>query len=199
VERGIQILTDLARKGHPYAQMNLAAIVMRTKTDGGKTAVQLYELAGRGGLDMAWTELGRMYRAGLGVEQDHTKAVEYFRKGAQSGNTQCNFMLGVYASTPQADGAADQAAAFKYFQKAAIKGIPTFPFSMPFLFPLFSPNLSFHQACQRLSTMSVYATLRVTGWSKTLSMPPSSTKWQQHKGSPLLSPIWPACIMKVEG
>ncbi|KAI9284611.1 hypothetical protein BC943DRAFT_325217 [Umbelopsis sp. AD052] len=124
VERGIQILTDLARKGHPYAQMNLAAIVMRTKKDGGKTAVQLYELAGRGGLDIAWTELGRMHRAGLGVEQDHSKAVEYFRKGAQTGNTQCNFMLGVYASTPQADGAADQAAAFKYFQKAAIKGMP---------------------------------------------------------------------------
>lgn len=140
VERGIQILTDLARKGHPYAQMNLAAIVMRTKTDGGKTAVQLYELAGRGGLDMAWTELGRMYRAGLGVEQDHSKAVEYFRKGAQSGNTQCNFMLGVYASTPQADGAADQAAAFKYFQKAAIKGILTFPNSTPVLFPNMSPN-----------------------------------------------------------
>lgn len=139
VERGIQILTDLARKGHPYAQMNLAAIVMRTKTDGGKTAVQLYELAGRGGLDMAWTELGRMYRAGLGVEQDHSKAVEYFRKGAQSGNTQCNFMLGVYASTPQADGAADQAAAFKYFQKAAIKGIPThFPLNpTPLVLPMF--------------------------------------------------------------
>ncbi|KAH8549413.1 hypothetical protein BGW37DRAFT_503051 [Umbelopsis sp. PMI_123] len=124
VERGIQILTDLARKGHPYAQMNLAVIVMRTKKDGGKTAVQLYELAGRGGLDMAWTELGRMYRTGLGVPQDHGKAVEYFQKGAKAGNAQCNFMLGVYASAPQADAAVDQVAAFKYFQKAAIKGMP---------------------------------------------------------------------------
>jgi TPR repeat protein len=115
-------LTDLARKGHPYAQMNLAAIVMRTKQDGGKAAVQLYELAGRGGLDQAWTELGRMYRAGLGVAQDHDKAMEYFRKGAQSGNPQCNFMLGVYYSTPQGETAADQAAAFKHFQKAAIRG-----------------------------------------------------------------------------
>jgi len=123
VERGIQILTDLARKGHPYAQMNLAAIVMRTKKDGGKTAVQLYELAGKGGLATAWTELGRMYRTGLGVAQDHGKAMEYFQKGAQAGNPQCNFMLGVYHSTPQGEETtADQAAAFKYFQKAAIKG-----------------------------------------------------------------------------
>ncbi|KAM3578754.1 hypothetical protein VKS41_008773 [Umbelopsis sp. WA50703] len=124
VERGIQILTDLARKGHPYAQMNLAAIVMRTKEDGGKTAVQLYELAGRGGIDSAWTELGRMHRAGLGVAQDHAKAMEYFRKGAQSGNAQCNFMLGVYYSAPQDGSSVDQAAAFKHFQKAAIKGMP---------------------------------------------------------------------------
>lgn len=124
VDRGIQILTDLARKGHPYAQMNLAAIVMRTKEDGGKTAVQLYELAGRGGIDSAWAELGRMHRAGLGVAQDHQKAMEYFRKGAQSGNPQCNFMLGVYYSAPQDGSPADQTVAFKHFQKAAIKGMP---------------------------------------------------------------------------
>jgi TPR repeat protein len=49
--------------------------------------------------------------------------MEYFQKGAQAGNPQCNFMLGVYHSTPQGEETtADQAAAFKYFQKAAIKG-----------------------------------------------------------------------------
>lgn len=128
-ERGIELMSALARKGHPYAQMNLAAILMRTQPDMVKQAVQLYELAGRSGISSAYTELGRMYRLGYGVHQDHTKAMDYFRKGTASeagGNPQCHFMLGVYYSSGLGTESKepDQAKAFKHFQKAAIKGMP---------------------------------------------------------------------------
>ncbi|KAG1047777.1 hypothetical protein G6F43_009795 [Rhizopus delemar] len=122
-EKGIQIMSQLAQKGHPYAQMNLAAIIMRTDPNRVDAALQLYELAGGAGLDSAYTELGRMYRLGYGVHQDHLKAVDYFKRGAQSGNPQCHFMLGVYYSS-NLIGEPDQKRAFKYFQKAAVKGLP---------------------------------------------------------------------------
>ncbi|KAG1225468.1 hypothetical protein G6F68_019922 [Rhizopus microsporus] len=59
-EKGIQIMSQLAQKGHPYAQMNLAAIIMRTHPNRVDAALQLYELAGGAGLDSAYTELGRI-------------------------------------------------------------------------------------------------------------------------------------------
>lgn len=120
---GVRILSELARKGHPYAQMNLASILMRTQADQVPAAIKLYELAARS-IDSAYVELGRMYRIGYGVHQDHTKAMQYFEKGAQKGNAQCNFMLGVYYSTPGKVVDLDQTKAFKYFQKAAMRGLP---------------------------------------------------------------------------
>ncbi|RUS24684.1 hypothetical protein BC938DRAFT_473234, partial [Jimgerdemannia flammicorona] len=53
---GLEILTRLARKGHPYAQMNLAGIIAREGGDVA-TVVKLYELAAMGGLDRGWTEI----------------------------------------------------------------------------------------------------------------------------------------------
>ena len=124
-DEGIRIMSQLAQKGHPYAQMNLAAILMRTQSDQVPAAIKLYELAGQAGLDNAYSELGRMYRLGYGVHQDHKKAIEYFTKGAQSGNPQCNFMLGVYYSSGLGNDERepDQKKAFKHFQKAAVKGL----------------------------------------------------------------------------
>lgn len=124
-QEGIKIMSSLAQKGHPYAQMNLAAILMRSGEQV-NSAIKLYELAGKAGLDNAYTELGRMHRLGYGVHQDHAKAIEYFKKGAQSNNPQCHFMLGVYYSSGlgTSDKAPDQKKAFKHFQKAAIKGLP---------------------------------------------------------------------------
>ncbi|KAI8979400.1 hypothetical protein BDF20DRAFT_835428 [Mycotypha africana] len=124
-EKGIQIMSQLAQKGHPYAQMNLAAIIMRTQPDRVEAAIKLYELAGRAGLDQAYTELGRMFRLGYGVHQDHSKAIDYFQKGAQMGNPQCHFMLGVYWSSGLIANTKepDQKKAFKHFQKAAMKGM----------------------------------------------------------------------------
>ncbi|KAI8089147.1 uncharacterized protein BX664DRAFT_365351 [Halteromyces radiatus] len=125
-EKGIQILSKLAQKGHPYAQMNLASILMRSEPDRVKQAIQLYELAGKSGISNAYMELGRMYRLGYGVHQDHTKAMNYFQKGAAGGNPQCHFMLGVYFSSGLGTSSKepDQVKAFKHFQKAAIKGLP---------------------------------------------------------------------------
>lgn len=124
-QEGIRIMSLLAQKGHPYAQQNLAAIIMRTQPDQVSSAIKLYELAGQAGLDSAYSELGRMYRLGYGVHQDHKKAIEYFKKGASTGNAKCNFMLGVYCSSGlgNEEKEPDQKKAFKHFQKAAVKGM----------------------------------------------------------------------------
>ncbi|KAI9364111.1 hypothetical protein BD770DRAFT_379292 [Pilaira anomala] len=124
-EEGIKVMSQLAQKGHPYAQLNLAAIIMRTQPDRVDAAIQLYQLAGKAGLDKAYSELGRMYRLGYGVHQDHKKAIEFFKKGAQTGNPQSNFMLGVYCSSGLGNDERkpDQEKAFKHFQKAAVKGL----------------------------------------------------------------------------
>ncbi|KAI9278931.1 hypothetical protein BDA99DRAFT_19372 [Phascolomyces articulosus] len=122
-ETGIKVFSELARKGHPYAQINLASILMRTQANQIPAAIKLYELAAKGGIDNAYVELGRMYRIGYGVHQDHKKAMDYFQQGAQKGNAQCMFMLGVYYSSNQI-GKEDQKKAFKHFQKAAMRGMP---------------------------------------------------------------------------
>ncbi|KAI8142681.1 hypothetical protein BJV82DRAFT_613873 [Fennellomyces sp. T-0311] len=122
-ELGIKLLSELARKGLPYAQMNLASIIMRTQPDQVASAIKLYELAAKGGVDKAYVELGRMYRIGYGVHQDHKKAMDYFQRGAQQGSARCMFMLGVYYSTNQVV-TEDQKKAFKHFQKAAMRGLP---------------------------------------------------------------------------
>ncbi|CAO3635755.1 unnamed protein product [Cunninghamella echinulata] len=123
---GIKLMSELARKGHPYAQMNLGSIIMRQEPDRVQQAIQLYELAGKNGIGQAYLELGRMYRLGYGVHQDHQMAISYFQKGSQLNHPQCHFMLGVYASSGLGNTSKepDQAKAFKYFQKAAMKGLP---------------------------------------------------------------------------
>ncbi|KAI8364754.1 uncharacterized protein BYT42DRAFT_596179 [Radiomyces spectabilis] len=125
-ELGIKLMSQLAQKGHPYAQMNLAAILMRTRSDQVEAALKLYQLAAKAGLHNAYAELGRMYRLGYGVHQDHAKAIHYFEQGSRAGNAQCNFMLGVYYSSGLGtqEKEPDQTKAFKYFQKAAMKGMP---------------------------------------------------------------------------
>jgi TPR repeat protein len=85
-EQGIEIFSKLAQKGYPHAQKNLASIIMRTQPDKTESAIKLYELAGKQGLGDAYTDLGRMYRMGYGVHQDHNKAISYFKKGAELGN-----------------------------------------------------------------------------------------------------------------
>ncbi|KAI9316371.1 hypothetical protein BX666DRAFT_1949917 [Dichotomocladium elegans] len=135
--RSLSILSELARKGHPYAQMNLAAMIMRSQPDkaAAASAVKLYELASKT-IDKAYVELGRMYRFGYGVHQDHQKAFGYFSRGAAKGDPRCNFMLGVYYSSANNGGAVeeDQAKAFKYFQKAAMRGLPEAQYNVGFRF-----------------------------------------------------------------
>ncbi|KAI8060062.1 hypothetical protein BC940DRAFT_312892 [Gongronella butleri] len=121
--QGIQLLSALAKKGHPYAQMDLASIIMRSHPERIQDAIQLYKLAGKAGVTAAYVELGRMYRIGYGVHQDHDQALAYFQQGVDNGDDpQCHFMLGsYYAASKMAD---DQSKAFKHYQVAAAKGIP---------------------------------------------------------------------------
>ncbi|ORX51177.1 HCP-like protein [Hesseltinella vesiculosa] len=123
-EEATKLFSRLSKKGHPYAQMNLASIIMRSHPQRVSDAIQLYELAGKSGVSDAYMELGRMYRLGYGVHQDHQKAKHYFQQGTENGmsNPRCHFMLGVYCSSPENES--DLRKAFQHFQVAAAKGLP---------------------------------------------------------------------------
>ncbi|KAL1923389.1 uncharacterized protein VTP21DRAFT_8369 [Calcarisporiella thermophila] len=130
--KGVEILTNLARKGHPHAQLNLASIYMREAKQS-KQALELYELAGRGGANSAWAELGRIYRYGKGeIEKSHEKALHYFQRGHDAGNAQCTFMLGVYYGSNEYFPNPDSQKAFSYFEKAAMKGLAEAQYNVGF-------------------------------------------------------------------
>ena len=58
VAEGMKIFSQLASNGHVHAQFSLASMLAREE-NGYKKAIELYELAGRGGISNAWTEIGK--------------------------------------------------------------------------------------------------------------------------------------------
>ena len=78
---------------------------------------------GEGGNGRAYTDLGRMYEQGSGVEQDYEKALEYYRLSAEAENPDFKGMR--YAGLMYRDGvgvAQDPAEAAACFQLAAESG-----------------------------------------------------------------------------
>ncbi len=65
--------------------------------------------------------LGNMYRAGLGVSEDHDEAAKLFRKAAEQGNIEAQLNL-VTMYTKGEGVARDQAEAMKWLHKAAEQG-----------------------------------------------------------------------------
>ncbi|KAK9721009.1 hypothetical protein K7432_003786 [Basidiobolus ranarum] len=156
VQRDVQsataIFKRLAVKGHPHAQYNYASILVQTEKDI-KSALELFELAGKNGLDTAYAKIADIYRLGQYVEQDIPKALMYFQKAAEKGNAQSNFYLGYYYSIGQdsltAGSQPDFEKAFECYEKAAVKGIS--PFYLP-KFRTAELNL-YRQVSLRPSTM----------------------------------------------
>ncbi|OZJ06979.1 hypothetical protein BZG36_00054 [Bifiguratus adelaidae] len=144
------IFSQLAQKGHPPAQLQLASILIRTLPRSVVDALLRKQAEGHQDdvrtSDAGWTPSARkeyhqnvakaiqlyelagksnMYRAGQLVAQDHRRAFDYFTKGADLGDARCTFMIGVYYSSGQVldDGQPDLYMAFEYFQSASMKGL----------------------------------------------------------------------------
>lgn len=58
------------------------------------TGVTLFEISEKGGNAEAMTLLGDAYSRAIGVEYDHDKSLQYFLKGALSGNPSAQFIIG---------------------------------------------------------------------------------------------------------
>ena len=70
---------------------------------------------------MAQRALGVMYSKGLGVEQDHAKAVEWTRKAAEQGSARAQCKLGFHYEF--GDGVEqDDTQAAEWYRKAAEQG-----------------------------------------------------------------------------
>ena len=117
-----------AKKGHPVAQNNLAALYMRGKDKNGagidknvKKGLAWYEKAAEQGSTAALDNLALHYISGIDVKKDVEKAVEYYTKSAELGDEMAIFILGkLYydgVDVPQ-----DNEKATKWFTIAAKKG-----------------------------------------------------------------------------
>ena len=68
------------------------------------------------------TDLGWMYHIGLGVPADDAQARKWLRKGAELGNDQASYNLGMLYWRNQTDRKTDHAKALYWYRRAAQKG-----------------------------------------------------------------------------
>ena len=60
------------------------------------------ELAEEGDAEAQYS-LGILYKDGIGVPQDHTKAIEWLRKAGKSGNHNAELILSVMEDSPESE------------------------------------------------------------------------------------------------
>jgi len=85
---------ELAANNGSTEAMNILG-VMHFKAAEYQTACQWFELAIKENNDPgALTNLGKMYSEGLGVEQNHNKAISLYREAAEAGENEAMFCLG---------------------------------------------------------------------------------------------------------
>lgn len=80
----LEIWRKLAEKGNAEAQFNIALLYI----DGCGTSQNSFLAAQhlKQGYSLAQVELGNLYLAGDGVEENHDKAISWFRKAVQQGD-----------------------------------------------------------------------------------------------------------------
>ena len=70
----------------------------------------------------AQASLGIIYQNGIGVDQDSTKAVEWYQKAAAQGNAEAQYRLGLMYKVGLGGVPKDKGKAFEWDQKAAAQG-----------------------------------------------------------------------------
>ncbi|XP_068679629.1 sel1-repeat-containing protein YbeQ-like isoform X1 [Montipora foliosa] len=125
IEAG-KIFTDLAERGHPFAQFSLAQLYhdgIGMKKDI-KMALSLYEVSAKNGVSEGNNMIGNMYTTGEAGKVDLTKAAEYFTKAAEKGNISALMSLGAFYS--RGTGVEkDYEKSFKCYKAAADHGYLT--------------------------------------------------------------------------
>eukprot|EP01134_Creolimax_fragrantissima_P006499 CFRG6499T1 len=114
-QSSIKLLTSLAKQGHRFAQFVLGEIYFNgenisnssndANTDDIKPArrydlaLSLFEVAAQNKMAGAYLYIGEIYAAGLGVDADLPRAIDYFKMGAEESDPHCCMALGQVYST----------------------------------------------------------------------------------------------------
>jgi hypothetical protein len=110
-----------AEAGHPAAQFEVAAGMMRAAPAQPSEAATWFRESAINGLDVAQFNLGVMYEQGVGVPVDETRALLWYHSAAEQGHPLAQYNLGrLYAlgkGIPQSD-----AEARRWFDRAAARG-----------------------------------------------------------------------------
>lgn len=89
----VKLLEEAAAGGLNKAQVCLASVCSREPQKNGNKSVQLLKMAAESGDNTALLFLGQCFEKGLGVPQNLTKAIEYYRRAAEAGNKQAQSIL----------------------------------------------------------------------------------------------------------
>ncbi|PWA00484.1 hypothetical protein BB558_003471 [Smittium angustum] len=125
-ETATNILFDLAKKGHPYAQLNLATIYIKEKkTEFKKQVVELLNLSAKGNIHKSHLKLGELYKKGDYLDQDFDLARHHLEIASSKGISEADFLLGDMFSKGQTleGNEPDYKVALKLFEKAAASGV----------------------------------------------------------------------------
>lgn len=97
------------------------------------TALKLASERAKNDDPQAHTLLGRLYARGLGVPRDELKAAQYYRRGAQLGDTEAMFAFGVILAAGTSIKKDPEGAA-QMFEQAAKRGHPAAHYNLALLF-----------------------------------------------------------------
>jgi uncharacterized protein len=117
-------LEDVARRGDPQAQVNLAVASLAgwgAPPNAGAALYWLHAAADRG-YPLAFYDLGILYMNGCGVRRDYKEAFHFFEKGARNEDPAAQVNLG-YLFDQGLGVARDQGQAMFWYRKAAEAGV----------------------------------------------------------------------------
>ena len=123
-ETPVEELKNLGRDGNADAMLLLGEkLIPELGIDSGATeALQWLEKAADAGKTQAWYDLGFIYANDAGVKEDLPRAINYWKTGAEKGNADCQFSVGlVYQAGERIPGGvkADPAEYAKWYKLAA--------------------------------------------------------------------------------
>ena len=98
---------------------------VQDKKEGSKEeAAKYYQLSAEQGCQLGTHWMGVFYHLGFGVGKDVPKSLEYLKRSAKEGNGQSCYQLAVIYLNEE--GFKDIPAAYKYFEKALLRGVSFF-------------------------------------------------------------------------
>lgn len=117
--RAVEYLKPCAKKGNPYAQLLMGRLYLHSNNkEDYKKGFQLTKKAAKQDLAVAATDLGDLFKYGIGCELNYTKAKKWYKKADKLGDAKGSYSMGYMHY--KGLGAVNQnyKKAIKYFEKS---------------------------------------------------------------------------------